>query len=81
LKKRLVVRRTCTQQTGDYSTNVIDYDYDFLSNARLRLRINKITMLSITITITLKVITIKIAITFVLKHLQNENKPHLNGVM
>ena len=31
--------------------------------------------------ITLKVITITIAITFVFKHLQNENKPHLHGLM
>jgi len=31
--------------------------------------------------ITLKVITIAIAITFVLKHLQNENKPNLHGLM
>jgi len=38
-------------------------------------------MYSITVTIKLKVITIKIAITFVLKHLQNENKPHLHGLM
>jgi len=34
-------------------------------------------MYSITITNTLKVITITIAITFVLKHLQNENKSYL----
>jgi len=31
--------------------------------------------------ITLKVITITIAITFVLKHLQNENRPYLYGLM
>jgi len=29
----------------------------------------------------LKVITITIAITFVLNHLQNENKTHLHGLM
>jgi len=61
------------QTWGDYNTNVIDYDYDYLPPGRLRLRINKITMQSITIT--LKVITITTAIIFVLKHLQNENKP------
>jgi len=33
------------------------------------------------ITITLKVITITIAITYVLKHLQDENKPYLYGLM
>jgi len=71
-------QKLCNYQTwGDYSTNVIDYDYDYLPPARLRLRINKITMYSITITNTLKVITITIAITFVLKHLQNENKSYL----
>jgi len=31
--------------------------------------------------IILKVITITIAITFVSKHLQNENKTHLHGLM
>jgi len=31
--------------------------------------------------IALKKITITIAITLVLKHLQNENKPHLHGMM
>jgi len=61
------------QTWGDYSTNVIDYDYLPLA----RLRLNKIAMLSIT----LKVITITIAITFVLKHHQNENKPHFHGLM
>jgi len=65
------------QTWRDYITNVINYDY--LPPARLRLRINKITIKSITIT--LKVITITIAITFVLKHLQNENKTHLHGLM
>jgi len=29
----------------------------------------------------IKLITITIAITFVLKHLQNENKPHLHGLI
>jgi len=62
---------------GDYITNVIKYDY--LPHARLRLRITKITMSSITIT--LKVITIAIAITFVLKHPQKENKTYLHGLM
>jgi len=31
--------------------------------------------------ISLKIITITIAITFVLKHLQNANKTHLHGLM
>jgi len=35
----------------------------------------------LSITIALKVITITIATTFVLKHLQNENKTHLHGLM
>jgi len=55
------------QTWGDYSTNVIDYDYLLLA----RLRINKIT----------KVITITIAITFVLKHPQEENETHLHSFM
>jgi len=65
------------QTWGDYSTNVIDNDYLPPARLRLQLRINKITHLSMTIT--LKVITITIAIIFVLKYSQKENKTHLHG--
>jgi len=63
--------KTYLQTWGDYNPNVID----FLPHARLRLRMNKITMQSITIT--LKVV----AITFVARHPQKENKAHLHGTM
>jgi len=59
----------------DFITNVIDCNY----LPRALGRINKITMQSIMIT--LKVITINIAITFVFKHPQTENKTHLHGLM
>ena len=65
------------QTWGDYNTNVIDCHYLWHARLRLQLQINKITIISIKIT--LKVIMITIAITFVLKHSQKENKTYLRG--